>query len=154
MTLSVSPMSPGRRAIADAIAAAGPGRHYLHIVRPVIAREVLAEVLYLGGNRLALGPVSAQRLDRLAHLVDMALSDTTSRCGSFVLSLVSDVPTGTGPVRKVTRYVLEDGRCTEAGELNRREYGACSVTLARMEAERAAEDVRVLTTLPSRFPTL
>ncbi|KPC62624.1 hypothetical protein ADL29_17845 [Streptomyces chattanoogensis] len=144
-------MSPGRLAVADAIAAAGPGRHYLHVIRPVIDREALAEVLYLGSNWFALGPVSGERFDRLTRLVDEALSDTSNRCGASVLSLVSDLPTDAGPVRTVARYVIEDGRCTEAGELNQLEYGACAITHARVEAERAAEDARTLATLPGRF---
>ncbi|GGZ80175.1 hypothetical protein [Streptomyces bluensis] len=140
--------------LADAITAAGPGRHYLHVVRPLVAREALAEVLYLGGNRLALGPVSAERFDRLTRLVDRAVTDASNRCGSSVLSLVSDSPTGSGLVRTVTRYIIEDRQCTEAGALNEREYGACAVALARAEADRAAEDARMLATLPSRFDAL
>ncbi|MFE9650619.1 hypothetical protein ACFYO0_42320 [Streptomyces sp. NPDC006365] len=71
--------------LAYAITAAGPGRHYLHVVRPLVAREALAEVLCLGGNRLALGPVSAERLDRLTRLADQAVTDASNRCGPSVL---------------------------------------------------------------------
>lgn len=152
--LSVSYLSPGRLAVANAIAAAGPGRHYLHVIRPLVAQEVLAELLYLGGNTLVLGPVSMERFDRLTRLVDRALEDAGNRCGSSVLSLVSDAPTDSGPARTVTRYIIEDGQCTEAGELNAREYGECAVTLARVEADRAAEDARTLATLPGRFDFL
>lgn len=147
-------MPRGRLAVADAIANAGPGRHYLHVIRPVIAREMLAEVLYLGGNWLGLGPVSGERFGRLTLLVEEALADTGNRCGASVLSLVSDLPTGTGPIRKVSRYIIEDGHCTEAGELNRRQYGACPATFARVEADRAAEDARTLATLPGRFDAI
>ena len=70
----------------------------MHFIRPLIAREALADVLYLGGNGLALGPVSVERFDRLTCLVDQALTDTGNRCGSSVLSLVSDSPTGSGLV--------------------------------------------------------
>jgi hypothetical protein len=119
-----------------------------------LAQEVLAELLYLGGNTLVLGPVSMERFDRLTRLADRALEDAGNRCGSSVLSLVSDTPTDSGPARTVTRYIIEDGQCTEAGELNAREYGACAVTLARVEADRAAEDARTLATLPGRFDFL
>ncbi|MEU3616900.1 hypothetical protein ABZ725_32045 [Streptomyces sp. NPDC006872] len=152
--LSVSYSSPGRLAVANAIAAAGPGRHYLHVIRPLVAQEVLAELLYLGGNTLVLGLVSMERFDRLTRLVDRALEDAGNRCGSSVLSvlsLVSDAPTDSSPARTVTRYIIEDGQCTEVGELNAREYGECAVTLARVEADRAAEDARTLATLPGRF---
>lgn len=79
--LSVPHLSRGRLALANAIAAAGPGRHYLHVIRPMVAQEALAQVLYLGSNQLALGPVSAEHFDRLTRLVDQALSDASNRWG-------------------------------------------------------------------------
>ncbi|MCZ1014118.1 hypothetical protein [Streptomyces noursei] len=124
------------------------------MTRPMVGREALAEILYLGGNQLVLGPVSGERFRRLTLLVEEALSDTDNRGGSSVLSLVSDLPPSPVPVRKVTRYIIEDGQCTEAAELNRRQYGACPATFARVEAARAADDARVLATLPGRCSVL
>jgi hypothetical protein len=117
----------------------------------MVAQEALAEVLYLGSNQLALGPLSAEHFDRLTRLVDEALSDASNRWGTSVLSLVSDSPTDASLARTVTRYIIEDGQCTDAAELNERAYGACPVALARAESDRAAEDAHTLATLPGRF---
>ncbi|MFI1203515.1 hypothetical protein ACH4VR_29485 [Streptomyces sp. NPDC020883] len=77
-------MSPGNLAVANVIADAGPGRHYLRIIRPQLGREALAEVLYVDHKQLALGGMTGHHFNAVVELVEAALSDTENRdgCGS------------------------------------------------------------------------
>ncbi|WP_331762514.1 hypothetical protein OG612_45630 (plasmid) [Streptomyces sp. NBC_01527] len=152
--LPAAAATPGYLAVADAIAAAGPGRHYLHIIRPQLCREALAEVLYLGHNKVALGGITSRRFDAVTRLVDAALADTGNQGGSSVLSIVSDLPTDTVTQRTATRYLIEDGECLSTADRDQRDYGDCPAALARAEEARQAEDTRILTTLPERFTFL
>jgi hypothetical protein len=134
MSVTLAKETPGTKALADVLSAAGAGLHTVHVAQfhQWDGAEAGVQVLYGGADLVIGGPAVLAGMERVAGIIHASM-----RLGVGRLTVFTDRPTGP---RTVARFHIEGGEVITEAEHDRRRYGSYPQALASARAEHERRD--------------